>query len=75
MDESGDFKFTSGEKLLELGRMMELSGSELEEFVVEQQEYEQRKREPEQWMKEFEVSERKRELEHKQWMEESERQA
>ena len=45
---------------------MELSGSELEEFVVEQQEYEQRmrefqeeKRENEQWMKEFEESERK----------------
>ena len=41
MDESGDFKFTSREKLLELGRMMDLSGSELEEFVAEQQEYEQ----------------------------------
>ena len=45
MDESGDFKFTSREKLLELGRMMELSGSELEKFVVEQQEHEQRMRE------------------------------
>ena len=75
MDESGDFKFTSREKLLELGRMMELSGSELQEFVVEQQEYEQRKQEHEQWMKEIEVSERKREQEHQQWMAESERQA
>ena len=59
MDESGDFKFTSREKLLELGRMMELSGSELEEFVVEQQEREQR-------LREFEIREQKRELEHKQ---------
>ena len=82
MDESGDFKFTSREKLLELGRMMELSGSELEEFVVEQQEYEQRmreeKREHEQWMKELEESERQAELEHKRWvkeMEDRERQA
>ena len=42
-------------------RLAILSGSELDEFVVEQQEYEQRmrefqeeKREHEQWMKEFE---------------------
>ena len=79
MDESGDFKFTSREKLLELGRMMELSGSELEEFVVEQQEYEQRKQEHEQCrMKELEESERQAELEHKRWvkeMEDRERQA
>ena len=37
MDESGDFKFTSREELLELSRQMELSGSEGEQFVVEQQ--------------------------------------
>ena len=61
MDESGDFKFTSREKLLKLGRMMELSGSELEEFVVEQQEREQR-------LREFEIREQKREQEHKQRM-------
>ena len=40
MDESRDFKFTSVEELLEAGRIMELSRSDLEEFVVEQQEYE-----------------------------------
>ena len=45
MDESGDFKFASVEKLLEAGRMMELSGSELEEFVKDQQKREQRMRE------------------------------
>ena len=62
---------------------MELSGIELEKFVVEQQEREQRMREfeireqkreqeHEQWMKEFEESERKIKLEHKQWMKEME---
>ena len=72
MDESGDFKFTSREKLLELGRMMELSGSELEEFVVEQQEHEQQRREAElehkQRMKEIEESKREQiqEIEERQ---------
>ena len=69
MDEFGDFKFTSVEKLLEFGRQMEFSGGEFGEFVIEQQEYEQRmrefeeeKREHEQWKKEFDESERKRKL-------------
>ena len=61
MDESGDFKFTSRKKLLELGRQMELSGSELDEFVAEQQEFERAKRqsklEHEQWMKKVKGSE------------------
>ena len=78
MDESGDFKFTSREKLLELGRMMELSGSELEKFVVEQQEH-NRMKEIEESMREriqeIEERQRQRELEHKLWMEESKRQA